>query len=558
MNNLLDKWKKGRFSIYDSEEKSVLGIIKNIYEFISNIIINLDNKTDLYGDHKGSWQGLNKPTLSEEGAFAQVEKNMFDIELLQEQVDITPYFLMSKYGILGNGTDETEKLQTALNENSVVYIPNDYTIGISSMLTVQGNKQIISDGGKILCLTDGLYSTLQVNQGEDILIKGITFDMNLKGRTSIDIANTNRYTIENCKFTGYTAEFGWYATDGGIRVDKSKDGIIKNNFFYDHGTGYGTTTETLNRCIGLGSGCNNTLVEGNSFTRVSQAIVTDSPNIRIVNNHFEDIEDNSVYCVGGSENVIIDSNTFFNALDECIVLSGVGQFTVSNNNFDEVRNKCIAINSTLKNVSIIGNNFRCTTVIPANVIAWRSDKYNVIVDNFVVTNNVVSLPLSTGNELFSFGNIRGGIFENNFITVIATNKIFAFRGVDWLKWTFRNNTIDNTDGTYTTLLDYPVAISNKDYVFDNCKIVNGRIGTPVNASIKNMRFQNTGSTIYLINQSETSIYYGASAPTTPMKCKTGDIVYNTAPTSGGYVGWVCVEGDGTTLGTWKGFGVIES
>lgn len=35
----------------------------------------------------------------------------------------------------------------------------------------------------------------------------------------------------------------------------------------------------------------------------------------------------------------------------------------------------------------------------------------------------------------------------------------------------------------------------------------------------------------------------------------GDIVYNTAPTSGGYVGWVCTASG--TPGTWKTFGLIS-
>ncbi len=36
----------------------------------------------------------------------------------------------------------------------------------------------------------------------------------------------------------------------------------------------------------------------------------------------------------------------------------------------------------------------------------------------------------------------------------------------------------------------------------------------------------------------------------------GDLVYNTNPTSGGYVGWICTAAG--TPGTWKGFGLIES
>jgi len=38
--------------------------------------------------------------------------------------------------------------------------------------------------------------------------------------------------------------------------------------------------------------------------------------------------------------------------------------------------------------------------------------------------------------------------------------------------------------------------------------------------------------------------------------KQGDIVFNTAPTAGGSVGWVCTTGG--TPGTWKTFGAIAA
>lgn len=38
--------------------------------------------------------------------------------------------------------------------------------------------------------------------------------------------------------------------------------------------------------------------------------------------------------------------------------------------------------------------------------------------------------------------------------------------------------------------------------------------------------------------------------------KVGDVVYDSTPTAGGYLGWVCVAAG--TPGTWKGFGLIES
>jgi len=42
--------------------------------------------------------------------------------------------------------------------------------------------------------------------------------------------------------------------------------------------------------------------------------------------------------------------------------------------------------------------------------------------------------------------------------------------------------------------------------------------------------------------------------------KKGDLVYNSQPVAGGYIGWVCVTSGtfGTTSPTFKGFGVIQS
>ncbi len=48
---------------------------------------------------------------------------------------------------------------------------------------------------------------------------------------------------------------------------------------------------------------------------------------------------------------------------------------------------------------------------------------------------------------------------------------------------------------------------------------------------------------------------GTAAPTTGTYAQ-GDIFYNTAPTAGGKIGWVCVSGG--TPGTWKPFGAIDA
>ena len=62
-----------KFSVYESEEKSVLGLLDELGSYVNHNTDELKNKTDLYGDHLGSWQGLTKPTLSDEGLKATVE-----------------------------------------------------------------------------------------------------------------------------------------------------------------------------------------------------------------------------------------------------------------------------------------------------------------------------------------------------------------------------------------------------------------------------------------------------------------------------------------------------
>jgi hypothetical protein len=51
-------------------------------------------------------------------------------------------------------------------------------------------------------------------------------------------------------------------------------------------------------------------------------------------------------------------------------------------------------------------------------------------------------------------------------------------------------------------------------------------------------------------------YVVASAAPTTGTYSRGQVIWNTAPTAGGYVGWVCVTAG--TPGTWKQFGAILS
>lgn len=102
----MNKWNGKRFSVYESEEKAVLGLIKNLGEQTNyntdevEKVKESDNKKvsykemeetykiDKQGNFTGSWFGISKPTQSDEGLQATVDKiNEEEIPSIKEQMD---------------------------------------------------------------------------------------------------------------------------------------------------------------------------------------------------------------------------------------------------------------------------------------------------------------------------------------------------------------------------------------------------------------------------------------------------------------------------------------
>lgn len=199
--NFFEKWNKGRFSVYESEEKTALKLIENINNFIGKLSQGVDNKTDLYGDHKGSWQGLNRPTLSEEGMRATVEKHIADINLLSEKIDYDNQLkLRYKYNIKGDGiNDDSVGIQKALddglnidlwegtfliNKPIMVDVEKQYFRGTSSRTILKQGPNLLA-GSEIITFfsRNGQYSTRykRLNMHGNFAIHGEKTLMNQHG-----------------------------------------------------------------------------------------------------------------------------------------------------------------------------------------------------------------------------------------------------------------------------------------------------------------------------------------------------------------------------------------
>ena len=64
----------------------------------------------------------------------------------------------------------------------------------------------------------------------------------------------------------------------------------------------------------------------------------------------------------------------------------------------------------------------------------------------------------------------------------------------------------------------------------------------------------TGATIHY-KELQQNFEYGGAAPVSGTYAE-GDIVWDTSPSAGGHIGWVCVTAG--TPGTWKTFGAITA
>ena len=162
----MSTWNKKNFSIYTSDERSALGLIEELGDQtnynteeiervkesdnkkVSHDEMNNIYKIDKNADFTGSWHGIKKPTASQEGLQATVDKILEDdIPSIIEQMDTVAYIDVTKF----DGADDNEMLTNAFN----------YVMSLNSKI-----KKITTS--KILNLTTPIILDFQGKEGYEI------------------------------------------------------------------------------------------------------------------------------------------------------------------------------------------------------------------------------------------------------------------------------------------------------------------------------------------------------------------------------------------------------
>lgn len=472
------------------------------------------------------WQLLN------DGLSNLAEYNIYKNNVNKLDENLKPV-LSTKARIVKNS--DIEKLNNSLlNYNTIEFSENEFNF--VNTLEIEKSIKFIGNNTTLKVENAGLEKLISIQNADEVVVDGIKFDANLKGRRLLAISNCKKITITNCKFTGYSKEFGYDKRDSAIFISNSNDISISNNTFFEFGYQYDNQTQNLNRCITIEGKDTVSKVNifDNLFDKVNQAVVLDCNNAYITSNTFINVRDNAVYAFGS--NININNNTFDTKYDEGIVIGG-GDYAIYDNIFLDVPNKCIAFAGDLGTVKISDNVFK-----PVNsnscFIFSREDSYNVK-DLSIFNNTFKNLNNTSSYFLIKLCEVGKFNFYKNNLTISATRdqKIINFKGKIETGY-FVDNIIQNMQDFNAFAFYYEPELEPKYFLIDNNILINTRIPRKSVFTVKNQILQSNAS--YILSPSNTDSSYSDNKPQTGI-WKAGDFVRKFNPTSDGLYGWLCIE-----------------
>lgn len=520
-------------------------------------------------------------------------------------------------GVTDDTQSTQSALEFAGASNAAVYFPDGNYL-ISDTVLLNGKKPVLFGSGKILLSTLN-SRFLSSDKNEEVVIRGLTFDGRLYGSYENHYdepagiralqLNSNKNIVTNCYFeniygTGIHSEgIPYFVNNKFINVaghnptqdasgvhDNYGDAIwcggiegntiigeISNNYMKTEQRGRaGIVVEFSPNMVNIQSNhidgynqsihleeCGTVLVKGNYATNNTTALVVSKALAHITDNDFSSgLQETYAYNFGviyfyqGGAKSIIRNNKI--DVTNSRTRIAIALSPTNNENVSIEENEIIGdVESSNQKGTVIFRNDITGAVSYAgssNVKILRNKIRNGALtfsqaENFSIDDNEFYITESGLGRLLNAANIKGGVgITNNkfFLTVpLITAYVFdSFGG-------------ENTKGN--NVFDGNVIYSDVDMRFFNYSTTANH--QPYYVREPNYLIKSNGSKIIIKQKTKYDnsgergvIQYMASQPNSGSWFK-GDIIYNTSPSVGGVIGWVCVASG--TPGTWKGFGVIE-
>lgn len=392
---------------------------------------------------------------------------------------------------------------------------------------------------------DGLYIDHTFSGGAISVASERFYVSNLdtynNGRQGMSLIGAFGAIFDNCTFrdTGNTGGFGSYSPGAGVDIEPNTiTEICVRNVIFNNPTIYGNIGSIF-VCVNLAS----PIYPGVANTGNVDDIYINNPNFRASSTATG--SDQLIFAVkngaiNGGQTVLTDGNTTNPRITPTYVdfLSAV----------------------RIKDHKVYGKN---QSLLAAKDAARTTLEQSVTIENcsFICENST-----SNGGAIFLEIN-AGGSFENNYVylpsaaysTGSATREVVRLR-----KLNIASGNIYDTDMTTASqqfITDYTdtVTVANETYKSPTYFWALNAAGVPQTALYGRGQFS-PGMQLNLYDFRGTAsgnlvsrVFSSFSVPSSGT-WQRGDIVFNSQPSAGGFIGWVCTSSG--TPGTWKTFGDI--
>lgn len=520
----MSTWNKKNFSIYTSDERTALGLIEELgnqtnynTEEIENVKesdnkkvshdeMNRIYKIDKNADFTGSWHGIKKPTASQEGLQATVDKIVEeDIPNINLQMDNIVKSLTIKtpedFGAKGDGvSDDTEYILLAMNEcannNYTLTLKNKYRI--CSTIIYNGWKPLVitgtapndqslvndntSNGMSNLLFDENCY--LEINKMGSVTFKYVGFEGVSKGIKGGLVLKSFRNKIINCYFARFEncisclpGALNWLGENQTLFNTFSRS----NCAYYSES---GSDSEFIGNLIhsscdmGFNGTSSGYLIANNHFYNKKPSYFK-VYNTRIINNYIQECILQPTIIVEPTFGCMIQGNNFELEHDEnetrlspkgliqIISKSGYGNLTISNNS---LHGRSLV---PYPNLALIDMK------TPVYDMPMQINDNNLINGSALFTNN------------YPFYNVNGGVNIDNMLSRIkvggtidtSVSKCEVYNGIVY-------GVIKLTNLTKATVLTLP----------------NRVMGTPVTAVVKWKDSDTKNIYHYFLNLGESLVY----------------------------------------------------